>query len=84
MRDNRAQLVREAALKSSATRNSRSLERGPYSLVALLHSAYLTTGQVTHRIRVAERASHEANLPQGFLKPLTVLRRRMPRRAAQS
>jgi hypothetical protein len=78
MRDSKT-LVREAALKSGATRNGEKLERGPRSLVALLQSAYLTTAQVTHRIRVCDRATPETALPPKFLQPLIVMRKRSRR-----
>lgn len=85
MSDNRAQLVREAVVKLGAAGSGETtLERGPHSLVALLHSAYLTTGQVTHRIRVVGRLMQPLALPRRFLKPMAVTRQRIPRRSPRS
>jgi hypothetical protein len=75
--------VRETVAKS-ATSGGGNLERESRSLVALLHSAYLTTEHLTARPRVGQRQLKPASLPSKFLRPMPVWHKRMPRRSARS
>lgn len=83
MKHNGSELIKETSLKSSATMHGEKLERGPHSLVALLQSTYITTGQVIHRIRVNDR-SIPVHVQPRFLKSLPWAKCRGSRRNSHS